>query len=112
MDRILHLTQIGSSPNHSAPPLITFVNDKALDDEVIDIEEAQYVERYKLLLRFSNGVKRMVDFESFLKASTNPLIRKYLDLTNFKHFALECGNLHWNNYDLCFPVADLYAGQL
>jgi hypothetical protein len=82
------------------------------DDAIIDIEEAQYIDHYKLLLRFSNGMKRIVDFEPFLTTSTNPLIRKYLDLVNFKSFVLKYGNLHWNNYDLCFPVADLYEGQL
>jgi len=80
--------------------------------EVVDIEDAQYLERYQLMLRFSNGMRRVVDFEPFLTTSTNPLIRKYLDLSNFKNFVLEYGNLHWNNYDLCFPVADLYKGQL
>lgn len=45
-------------------------------------------------------------------ASTNPMIRKYLDLGNFKQVALADGNIHWNEYDLCFPIADLYAGYL
>lgn len=107
MDRILYLTQNGSLPNHSAPASLTLA-----DDEVIDIEDAQYVERYKLMLHFNNGMKRVVDFEPFLASSTNPLIRKYLDLSNFKNFVLEYGNLHWNDYDLCFPVADLYEGHL
>lgn len=107
MDRLLYLTQNGSFPNHQTAASLTLA-----DDEVVDIEEAQYLEHYKLMLRFSNGMKRMVDFEPFLTASTNPLIRKYLNLGNFKNFVLEYGNLHWNDYDLCFPVADLYKGQL
>ena len=79
---------------------------------MIEVEDAQYMEPYKLMLRFSNGMKRVVDFEPFLTTSTNPLIRKYLNLSNFQNFVLEYGNLHWNDYDLCFPVADLYVGQL
>lgn len=107
MDRVLYPTQIGSFPNHPPSAPLTLA-----DDEVVDIEEAQYLERYKLMLHFSNGMKRVVDFESFLTTSTNPLIRKYLDMATFKNFVLEYGNLHWNDYDLCFPVADLYEGQL
>lgn len=107
MDRVLYLTQNGSFPNYPSAAPLTLA-----DDEVVDIEDAQYLERYKLMLCFSNGMKRVVDFEPFLTTSTNPLIRQYLDLSNFKNFVLEYGNLHWNNYDLCFPVADLYEGQL
>ena len=79
---------------------------------MVDIEEVHYVEAYQLLLRFSNGVQRLVDFGPFLMTSTNPMIRKYLDLANFKKVALADGNIQWNDYDLCFPIADLYAGSL
>lgn len=107
MDRILHLAQIGAFPDHQAQTALTLA-----EDEVIDIEEVTYIDRYKLLLRFSNHVERVVDFEPFLTASTNPMIRKYLDLASFKEFTLEDGDLQWNDYDLCFPIADLYEGQL
>jgi hypothetical protein len=43
-----------------------------------------------------------------LSESLNPLIRKYLDLNEFKKFELDNGDLQWNDYDLCFPIADLY----
>lgn len=82
------------------------------EDAFVDIEEVHYVEAYQLLLRFSNGVQRLVDFGPFLTASTNPMIRKYLDLANFKKVVLADGNIQWNDYDLCFPIADLYAGSL
>jgi len=107
MDRVIHLTQVDSFPNTYAQNSLTLI-----EDEIIDIEEAEYVDRYKLRLRFSNHIERVVDFEPFLATSTNPMIRKYLDLTNFKKFVLEYGDLHWNDYDLCFPIADLYTGHL
>lgn len=43
--------------------------------KIVDIEAVHYVEAYKLLLQFSNGVQRLVDFGPFLMASTNPMIR-------------------------------------
>lgn len=107
MDRVLHLAQVNSRPNTHAPDSVTLA-----EDEIVDTEEVHYVEAYQLLLQFSNGVQRLVDFGPFLMTSTNPLIRKYLDLANFKQVALADGNLQWNDYDLCFPIADLYAGSL
>ncbi len=83
-----------------------------LEDLVIDLESAEYVEDYKLRLQFSDGQERIIDFEPFLHNSLNPLIRKYLALDKFKKFSVEYGDLFWNDYDLCFPVADLYEGQI
>lgn len=107
MDRVLHLAQVNPRPNAHAQNPVTLA-----EDEVIDIEAVAYVEAHKLLLQFSNGVQQLVDFGPFLRASTNPMIRKYLDLANFKQVALTDGNIQWNDYDLCFPIADLYAGSL
>ena len=83
-----------------------------LEDLVIDIESAEYVEDYKLHLQFSDGKGRMVDFGPFLRNSLNPLIRKYLDLGEFKKFTVQYGDLFWNDYGLCFPSADLYEGRI
>jgi hypothetical protein len=82
------------------------------EDAIVDVISASYVVRYELHLIFSDGNERIVDFEPFLISSLNPLIRRYLDLEQFKNFTVENGNLHWNDYDLCFPVADLYEGQI
>lgn len=82
------------------------------EDVVIGIETAEYIEEYNLHLRFSNGQERVVDFGPFLHSSLNPMIRKYLDLEQFKQFTVENGDLYWHEYDLCFPIADLYEGQI
>jgi hypothetical protein len=37
-------------------------------------------------------------------------IKKYKDKDLFKKFNLEYGELQWNDYDLAFPVYDLYKG--
>lgn len=81
-------------------------------DAIVDIEQAQYIGGYKLHLLFSDGKERLVDFAPFLRNSVNPLIRKYLALDNFLSFSVEYGDLFWNDYDLCFPIADLYEGRI
>ncbi len=82
------------------------------EDWVIAIEQAEYVEEYVLRLKFSDGKEAEVDFGPFLRQSLNPLIRKYLDKDMFKQFTVENGDLFWNDYDLCFPIADLYEGRI
>ncbi|NJN99243.1 MAG: DUF2442 domain-containing protein [Anaerolineales bacterium] len=79
---------------------------------VINIETAEYVEDYNLRLEFSDGQERIIDFGPFLQNSLNPMIRKYLDLEMFKDFSLEYGDLVWGDYDLCFPIADLYEDRI
>jgi hypothetical protein len=78
---------------------------------IIDVMAAEHVGAYRLRIAFSDGESREVDFEPFFRSSTNPLIRKYLDPELFKQFAVESGDLSWNDYDLCFPVADLYENR-
>jgi len=79
---------------------------------VVDIEFAEYVDGYRIHLVFSDGRERTVDFEPFLTNSLNPLIRKYLDLDEFKNFTVSYGDLLWNDYDLCFPIVDLYEDRV
>jgi hypothetical protein len=79
---------------------------------VIEIVVAERLSDYKLKLCFSDGTERVVDFEHFLSSSSNPMIRAYLDPQKFGDFRLEHGDLIWDDYGLCFPVADLYEGRL
>lgn len=79
---------------------------------VIDIVRVEQVSEYKLKLSFSDGVERVIDFEPFLRRSRNPMIRVYLDPRKFADFRLEYGNLMWNDYGLCFPIADLYENNI
>ena len=55
---------------------------------------------------------RIVDFRPFLSSSRNPLIRAYLDPALFAQFTIKAGDIFWGDYDLCFPIADLYEGRL
>ncbi len=70
--------------------------------------KAEYVNNYILRLQFNNGKEINVDFQPFLKGNNHPDIRKYLDKKLFKQFMLIDGNLNWNDYEMIFPVEDLY----
>ncbi len=76
------------------------------------VTDATFVEQYILRITFSDGLTQHIDFGPFLMASTNPLIRKYLDPNLFRNFTVQDGDLFWNDYDLCFPVADLYENTI
>lgn len=80
--------------------------------DLIEIKTANYIGDFAIRLLFSDGTKRLVDFKPFLESSLHPSIRKYLDENNFKQFEIVDGNLNWNNYDLIFPLEDLYKGEI
>ena len=81
-------------------------------DQIIKIEKASYLGAYKLKLAFDDGVEQTIDFAPFLSNSLNPMIRKYLDVAEFYKYEIDDGDLEWNDYDLCFPVADLYENNI
>lgn len=76
------------------------------------ITNVKYLGNLKLEIYFNDGVKKIVDFNSFISSSKNPQINKYKDESLFKQFYLEHGDLIWNDYDLVFPVIDLYNNQI
>ncbi len=80
--------------------------------ELISIEKAKYIDGYKISLLFNDGKENILDFKNFILKSQHPDIKKYEDLTLFKKFNLEYGELEWNDYDLAFPIYDLYKGTI
>ena len=78
----------------------------------LKIDSAKYLSDYAIRIRFSDGKEKLVDFKPFLSKSLHPSIKKYLDENKFSNFSLIDGNLNWNDYDLIFPISDLYNGQI
>ncbi len=78
---------------------------------VLRIEKAEYQEGLKIRFQFSKGVRRVVDFGPFLKKAKNPMSQKYVAPENFRNYPLENGDIHWNEFELCFPIWDLYEGK-
>ena len=79
---------------------------------LINIVSAELLEDYRISLRFDDGTEQMVDFKSFLSRSQHPAIRAYLDPARFASFRIEYGELVWGDYELCFPLIDLYCNQV
>jgi hypothetical protein len=76
------------------------------------IRSVDYLGPCKLALQFDDGHQSTLDFGPFLKRSAHPSIRAYLNVRKFRNFTLEEGFLHWNDFDLVFPMADLYDGSI
>ncbi|OQX82018.1 MAG: hypothetical protein B6D64_01295 [Bacteroidetes bacterium 4484_276] len=78
----------------------------------IEIGFANYIGDYAIRIKFKDGNEKLVDFKPFLKKSQHPSISKYLKENLFSSFKIIDGNLNWNDYDLIFPVWDLYNGRI
>jgi hypothetical protein len=83
-----------------------------LESQEIKIKKARYAGEYKLSLLFNDNTEQCIDFFPFLSSSLNPLIRRYLDIKEFSKFNVDEGDLEWNDYDLCFSIADLYENRI
>lgn len=78
----------------------------------LKVDSAKYLSDYAIRIKFSDGKEKLVDFKPFLSKSRHPSIMKYLDEKRFSHFSVIDGNLNWNDFDLVFPLSDLYNGQI
>ena len=80
--------------------------------KTIKINEAKYLDGYRLSLLFSDGKNQVIDFGPFLQKSTHPEVRKFLTVKYFKAFELTGGDLMWGDFDLIFPIMDLYHARI
>ena len=82
------------------------------ENEVIKIDKARYLTDFAIRVTFNNGVEKLIDFKPFLVNAIHPSIKKYLNETLFKNFKIVDGNINWNDYELIFPISDLYNGKI
>lgn len=87
-------------------------DDSLTDLDLLRIKSAQYLSDFVLRIKFNDGEEKLVDFKLFLNNTSHPAIKKYLDEDKFASFSLIEGNLNWNNYEMIFPISDLYAGKI
>jgi hypothetical protein len=80
--------------------------------DYLEIENVKYIDHYKLYLKFNDGKENIVDFSNFILNSKHPDIKKYQDIELFKNFNFEYGEIQWNDYELVFPIADLYENNI
>ena len=76
------------------------------------VQRADRIKDHVLRLVFTDGTHRTVDFGPFLNGSTNPQIRAFLNANKFASYRVEGGDLVWGDWEMCFPVADLYQGRI
>jgi len=84
--------------------------DEQLD--LIEVKTAKYIGDFAIRLTFNDGSSKLVDFKPFLENSLHPSIRTYLQESKFRNYKIIDGNLNWNDYDLIFPLEDLYEGEI
>ncbi len=92
--------------------IIVEYKDTEYKSQLVRVVSANYVGDYTIHITFSDGFQRIVDFKPFLSKSIHPSIKKYNDEIFFSKFSIADGNLNWNDYDLIFPIADLYNGEI
>ena len=80
--------------------------------ELTRIDSAKYIGDYAIRIQFNDGNEKLVDFKPFLSKSLHPSIKKYLKEKLFAKYQIIDGNLNWNDYDLIFPIQDLYNGRI
>ena len=80
--------------------------------EVLRILEAVYLDRFKIKFTFSDEKEGTVDFQDFLMSSSHPQIIKYRNVEEFKKFTIVDGDIDWNDFELCFPISDLYENNI
>ena len=80
--------------------------------QIIQVVSETKIGDYKLRIVFGDDTTQEIDFKPFLSAALHPDIRAYLDPQRFSSFRIEYGDLVWGDYDLCFPIIDLYKNQL
>jgi len=78
----------------------------------LKIVSAKYLTDFAIRIQFNDGTEKVVDFKPFLSKSLHPSIKKYLDEKMFSDFSLTDGNLNWNDFDIIFPIRDLYNGKI
>jgi DUF971 family protein len=79
---------------------------------VISIINADYAGDYSIKFSFSDGSERLIDFTAFLENAKNPMTRKYLDKKLFKNYTIAYGDIIWNDYEMCFPIWNIYEGKI
>lgn len=76
------------------------------------VKEAKYVPRHRVDIKFNDGTHRIVDFGPFLRQARNPMFTKYRRPKAFKSFHIQDGDLMWGDFDMIFPIMDLYRGTI
>ena len=84
---------------------------KKIELMVISILQTEYLGDYKIRFYFSDDIHKK-DFKDFIMYAKNPMTQKYQDEKLFKHFSTEYGDIQCYDFEMCFPIWDLYQGKI
>ena len=79
---------------------------------ILEIKKAEPLGEYKLQLFFNTGKKQVLDFKKFLLKSKNPVTSQFLNKKKFNSYSIQGGDIIWGDYEMCFPIWDLYQGKI
>jgi hypothetical protein len=79
---------------------------------IVSIYKAEYKGDYSINFTFNDGKEKLIDFTSFLMNARTSMTKKYLDKQLFSNFSVEYGDILWNDYEMCFPIWNLYEGKI
>ena len=85
---------------------------KPTTTDYLEITRAEHLSEYRIRLTFSDGAVRDVDFGPFLAKARNPDTTDFRNLEKFKDFRIQDGDLVWGDFQMIFPITDLYRGKL
>ena len=81
--------------------------------KTIKIIDAKYLGNFKVQIIFNDKTQNFINIGDFIKNNPHPQYNKYLDEKNAKKFKIENNNVVWGkNWDLVFPIDDIYLGKL
>lgn len=83
-----------------------------VEGKALNIAAAKYLGDFVIEINFSDNTIKIVDFKPFLSKSNHPSVKKYFDEKKFLQYKIINGNLNWNDYDMIFPISDLYKGKI
>jgi len=78
----------------------------------LTVKSAKHITNHRLEVTFSDGARREVDFKPFLQRFRHPDLERYKKVTEFKKYKVIDGNINWHDYNMIFPVEDLYKGEI
>lgn len=71
------------------------------------IQNAEYIEDYKLLVTFFDGLEKLIDLEQLIFNSTHPSTLKFKDKELFKVFHIDYDTICWGDNE--FDINPMYA---
>jgi YesN/AraC family two-component response regulator len=81
--------------------------------KTISIIKAEYAGNLSVKVLFNDKTTNTIDVGTFIRKHPHPQYNKYLEEKNFKKFKIDNGNIIWgSNWDLIFPLDQLYKGEI